>query len=382
MDFGIGFLSNNIMLPILDFFYGIVPSYGLAIVALTLVIRLGLYPLNAGSIRNMRRMKVTQPLMKKRQEEIQKLYKDDPTKQQEEMGKLMKEFNPLAGCLPLLLQMPILFALFATLRGSPFSNINYTLDVQILPQEQIERIEPKAFTTSPQNIYINDGVHLPIIALMPGGNKLTVGEKTNIEFQTVEGKPLNGLFEEYSQTNIKPTWSVTKGEERVAVDEQGNLIALQPGDATIQGTIPGIAAEKGFLFIEALGRVGAFDQEKGTVHWDIMIMVIGFGVSIYASQTISGKGPGTNANPNQDTINKITPFLFSGIFLFTPLPAGVLLYMLVANIFQTIQAYILSKEPLPENIQKIVDEEEAKAKTGKGREALPFEKGRSKKKAG
>ena len=62
MDFGIGFLTNNIMLPILDFFYGIVPSYGLAIVALTLLIRFALYPLNAGSIRNMRRMKITQPL--------------------------------------------------------------------------------------------------------------------------------------------------------------------------------------------------------------------------------------------------------------------------------------------------------------------------------
>jgi len=54
MDFGIGFLSNKVMLPILDFFYGIVPSYGLAI-ALTLVVRFALYPLSAGSIRNMRR---------------------------------------------------------------------------------------------------------------------------------------------------------------------------------------------------------------------------------------------------------------------------------------------------------------------------------------
>ena len=44
MDFGIGFISTNIMLPILDFFYGIVPSYGFSIIALTLVIRLALYP--------------------------------------------------------------------------------------------------------------------------------------------------------------------------------------------------------------------------------------------------------------------------------------------------------------------------------------------------
>src|SRR6476620_12758462 len=124
MDFGIGFLSNNVMLPILDFFYGIVPSYGLAIVALTLVIRFALYPLSAGSIRSMRRMKVAQPLMKERVDQIQKLYKENPAKQQEEMSKVYKEFgNPLAGCFPLVLQMPVLFALFATLRGSPFSDI-------------------------------------------------------------------------------------------------------------------------------------------------------------------------------------------------------------------------------------------------------------------
>ncbi|MGD1699589.1 membrane protein insertase YidC [Dapis sp. BLCC M229] len=382
MDFGIGFISNNIMLPILDFFYGIVPSYGLAIVALTLVIRASLYPLNAGSIRNMRKMKVTQPLMKKRQEEIQKRYKDDPQKQQEEMAKLMKEFNPLAGCLPLLFQMPILFALFATLRGSPFTNINYTVDLQIFPQEQLERIQPQAYTTSPQNIYINDGVHYPILALMPSGNKLVVGDQTQVEFQTEQGKSLATLKEEYNQSEIKPLWTVTKGSERVQIDRDGNLVALQSGEATIQGTIPGIAANKGFLFIKALGRVGAFDDD-GKIHWDILIMVVGFGVSIYASQTISGQGAGANnANPNQDSINKITPILFSGIFLFTPLPAGVLLYMLIANIFQTIQAYILSKEPLPENLQKLVEESQPKTtKTGKGREALPFEPGRSKKKA-
>ena len=114
----IGFISNNVMLPILDFFYGVVPSYGLAIVALTLVIRFSLYPVSAGQIRNMRRMKVAQPVMQKRQKEIKERYQDDPAKMQEEQAKLMQEFgNPLAGCLPLLIQMPILFALFATLRG-------------------------------------------------------------------------------------------------------------------------------------------------------------------------------------------------------------------------------------------------------------------------
>jgi YidC/Oxa1 family membrane protein insertase len=380
MDFGIGFLSNNVMLPILDFFYGIVPSYGLAIVALTLVIRFALYPLSAGSIRNMRRMKVSQPLMKKRQEEIQKLYKDDPAKQQEEMSKLFKEFgNPLAGCFPVLLQMPILFALFATLRGSPFSDVNYTVNLQIFPQEQIERIQPQAFVTSPQNIYFSDGVHAPIAALLPGGNRLTIGEKAKIEFQTVEGKPLRELLADYPETKLIPRWKVTKGEERVQVNEDGTLEALQPGEVTVQGTVPGLAADKGFLFIDALGRVGAFDED-GTIHWDIIGMVLFFGISLYLNQVLSGQNDTSDANAQQATVNKLTPILFSGMFLFFPLPAGVLMYMVIANIFQTAQTFILSREPLPENLQKMVEVQEKETKA-KEREALPFEPGRSKKKA-
>ena len=91
MDFGVGFISTNIMLPILDFFFLIVHSYGFAIIALTLVVRFAVFPLSAGQIRNMRKMRITQPLMKERQAEIQQRYKNDPQKQQEEMGKLMQD---------------------------------------------------------------------------------------------------------------------------------------------------------------------------------------------------------------------------------------------------------------------------------------------------
>ncbi|MEG3935129.1 MULTISPECIES: membrane protein insertase YidC [unclassified Microcoleus] len=382
MDFGISFLSNNLMLPILDFFYGIVPSYGLAIVALTLVIRFALYPLNAGSLRNMRRMKVAQPLMKERVDQIQKLYKDNPAKQQEEMSKVYKEFgNPLAGCFPLVLQMPVLFALFATLRGSPFSDINYSVNVQVLPKEQIENVQPQAFATPPQNIYVTGTFHAPVVGVIPGGDKLAVGDTTKINFQTPEGKPLKVLAaENKSEIDFEPGWKVIKGEETVKVDEQGNITALAPGEATVQGTIPGLASNKGFLFIEALGRVGAIDSD-GTIHWDILVMILGFGISLYINQILSGQAQGPNDNPQQATVNKLTPVIFSGMFLFFPLPAGVLMYMLIANIFQTVQSFILSREPLPENLQKIVDEAEAKTQKEQGLDALPFEPKRSKKKA-
>lgn len=377
MDFGIGFISTNIMLPILDFFYGIVPSYGFGIVALTLVVRFAVYPLSAGQIRNMRKMRITQPLMKQRQEEVQRKYKDDPKKQQEEMAKIMQEFgNPLAGCLPLLLQMPILFALFATLRGSPFSDINYTVDVQIFPQEQIERIVPQAFSTKSQNVFVTDGLHNEITAILPSGNKLTVGETESIELQTMEGKSLQDLNNQYPESNIQPRWIVTKGEERVTVNENGEITALGVGDATIQITIPGIAADKGFLFIKALGRVGATNAD-GSINWDIVGMIIFFGLSIYINQELSGTGQKPAGNDQQQSVNKITPIIFSGMFLFFPLPAGVLMYIVLANIFQTIQTLILTREPLPENIQKIVDEQE---KAARGREEIPFEKKSLKKK--
>ena len=382
MDFGIGFISNNIMLPILDFFYGIVPSYGFAIVALTLVVRFAVFPLSAGQIRNMRRMKISQPLMQKRVKEVQERYKNDPGKLQQEMQGVYKEYgNPLAGCFPLLLQMPILFALFATLRGSPFANINYNVNLQILPQEQIERVaDQSSYSTKAQNVYVDDGIHYKVSALIPAGNKVLVGDTTKIEFQTPEGKPLKQLIAEYNHTEIQPQWQVTKGEDRVKINPDGTITAIESGDVTLQATVPGIAANRGFLFIKALGRVGVTD-DNGNINFDILGMVLFFGVSLYLNQQLTGQ-QGNSNDPNaqqQQAIAKMTPVLFSGMFLFFPLPAGVLMYIVIANIFQTVQTFFLMREPLPENLQKIVEEQEKKEKKAQGRDTLPFEK-RSKKK--
>lgn len=379
MDFGIGFISTNVMLPILDFFFRIVHSYGFAIIALTLVIRLGLFPLSAGQIRNMRKMRITQPLMKERQEEVQRRYKDDPAKQQEEMGKIMQEFgNPLAGCLPLLLQMPILFALFATLRGSPFSDINYTVDVQVLPTEQIERLVPQTYATKPQNIYVDEGIHFPIAAYLPGGNALGVGDKAQVALQTVEGKNFSQLIPETQTADLTPIYSVTKGGDRLQVKADGTLEALNPGDATVQVTIPGLASKTGFLFIKALGQVGV-TGENGEVNWDILGMIIFFGISIYVNQELSGaSGPTpTPQAQQQQNINKITPVIFSAMFLFFPLPAGVLMYILTANLVQTLQTVILMREPLPENLQKLIEQQEKAAQV---KQPLPFDKKSPKKK--
>ena len=112
------FLSNLIQhfIKILYDFTGSIgePSYGLAIILMTVVIKIILFPLTKKQIESTKAMMDIQPRMK----EIQRKYKDDKMRMNEELAKLYKEanVNPLAGCLPLLIQMPILFSIYYGVR--------------------------------------------------------------------------------------------------------------------------------------------------------------------------------------------------------------------------------------------------------------------------
>lgn len=109
---------------VLHFFFSKFGNFGIAILLLTVVVRLLVFPLADASFRSMAKMKKYQPQMT----EIQTKYAADKQKQSQEMMELFKreKINPLAGCFPLLLQMPVFFALFKTLsvtiemRHAPF----------------------------------------------------------------------------------------------------------------------------------------------------------------------------------------------------------------------------------------------------------------------
>jgi YidC/Oxa1 family membrane protein insertase len=90
-------------------------SFGLAIIAFTILIRVLLLPLSIKQTKSTAKMGAIQPEMKK----VQAKYKNDPQKSQQEVMKLYKEngVNPMGGCLPMLIQMPILFALFYVFRS-------------------------------------------------------------------------------------------------------------------------------------------------------------------------------------------------------------------------------------------------------------------------
>jgi YidC/Oxa1 family membrane protein insertase len=108
-------IQNVLEIIIVWLYQNVIANYGIVIILLTIIVRLILTPLTITQTRSMARMQKIQPQLK----ELQKKYKDDKQKLQQETMDFYKKnnVNPLAGCLPLILQMPLFFALFQALRN-------------------------------------------------------------------------------------------------------------------------------------------------------------------------------------------------------------------------------------------------------------------------
>ncbi len=124
VNFGFFNVIAKPLLVIMNLIYSVVPNYGVAIILLTIFIKLIFWPLGTKSYKSMNQMKKVQPLMT----ELRKKYKDDKQKMNQEIMALYKTYkvNPASGCLPMLVQMPIFFALYRMLyqaielRHAPF----------------------------------------------------------------------------------------------------------------------------------------------------------------------------------------------------------------------------------------------------------------------
>ena len=124
INFGFFNVIAKPLLITMNVIYGVIPNYGIAIILLTILIKLIFWPLGTKSYKSMNKMKKVQPLMM----EIREKYKGDKQKMNQETMALYKTYkvNPASGCLPLLVQMPIFFALYRMLyqaielRHAPF----------------------------------------------------------------------------------------------------------------------------------------------------------------------------------------------------------------------------------------------------------------------
>jgi len=113
VDFGMFDILAKPCLWLLNFIYGIIPNYGVAIIILTILTKILLWPLGTKSYKSMSQMKKLQPLI----QEIRDKYKNDRKKMNEEVMALHKTYsiNPVGGCLPMILQIPVFFALYRML---------------------------------------------------------------------------------------------------------------------------------------------------------------------------------------------------------------------------------------------------------------------------
>jgi YidC/Oxa1 family membrane protein insertase len=114
MDFGLWKLVSETLLNLMNLLHGFVGNYAVAILLLTTIVKLLLWPLQSKANKSMRRMAALSPKM----QELREKYKDDPTRMNQELMKLYKEYgvNPVSGCLPMMIQIPIFFGLFTMLR--------------------------------------------------------------------------------------------------------------------------------------------------------------------------------------------------------------------------------------------------------------------------
>lgn len=116
LDFLVRPIAQYVIIPFFTFLHGIIPNYGLVIIVFAIVMKIVLNPLMKKQMESARRMSALNPKMT----EIREKYKDDPNKMNKAIMNLYKEegINPMSGCLPLLLQLPILFALFGVFRST------------------------------------------------------------------------------------------------------------------------------------------------------------------------------------------------------------------------------------------------------------------------
>ncbi|MEZ4488438.1 MAG: membrane protein insertase YidC [Cyanobacteriota/Melainabacteria group bacterium] len=359
-------LTYSFMIPLLENLVQATHSYGWAIVALTVIVRLLLWPLMTKQTESMQKMSQISPIMK----QIQERYKDDPELLQKKLAELMmkNKANPVGGCLPMLIQLPIFLALFATFSGPPFGDKPIDVHVKVKEGTGIERKVTKE-TSGGELPYVGKDGELAKVCVFPG--EITIGEGQEVDFgsRAVDGK----LAPDYA-----PTWAVFKDNKKVedsiaTIDEKtGHAVFSKAGDYKVVATVHGVAKEDSFLFINGLGKVETGVKLLKPENFDALILIVGFGITMALSSklnqgTMAKKDEPMDENQRvmQDTM-KFMPVVLTGTFFFIPLPVGVLLYMVVSNIIQTFQTWILMRKPAPAIIN-VMDDDEPTPPAGKKR---------------
>lgn len=332
-------------------------SYGLAIIALTVIVRLCLWPLGVSQQRSMRAMQMLQPKMKM----LQERYKNDPQMMQKKMMEFYKEhkFNPMSGCLPLLIQMPIFILLYAALISPQF--IQEAGNSHFLFIDRLDKTlrgsagmsYDGSFSASSSDRYII----YKNVKVMLGDEELDnvkINSKNAVKVQgdIVAGKPvdlkinLDDLNLNYSQLDKVTSAKIDIQNMKTREVETVNF---ERHDYILTASVPTNAPTSEF-------------------NLDVLILILLFAGTMIATQKIMMAAQKTNQqDPMQAQMQKmmgtLMPVMIIFMFVIAPIPAGVLLYLVVSNVIQIIQTVTINKQLEAEENQKHKKDDLSNAKT-------------------
>ena len=325
-----------------------VGNYGLAIILLTIIVRLAMWHLNVQQQRSMKMMQSLQPKMKA----IQDRYKNNPQMMQQKMMEFYKEhkFNPMGGCLPLLIQMPIFILLYSALISPQF--------IQVAGDQHFLFVKSLA-TTMRATAGISDNGELGVAVgdKFVLGNSATVYLKDNETIQNVKISDPNSAVE--VQGDLTPgedvDLSVSLDHIKLKFSQQDSI---EKADLVV--TNSNIRENEKITFIRDGGVLKATVPTvpvNKKVHWDVVLLIVLFALTMVGSQKVMmSMNKNESTDPTQQALQKsmgtFMPLMIIATFVIIPIPAGVLLYLITSNIIQIAQTVIINKQIDMENEKK------------------------------
>jgi YidC/Oxa1 family membrane protein insertase len=331
-------IINQAMMYLLNVLHSLVGNYGLAIVLLTVLIRIVLWPLNSAQTRSMRKMQELQPKLKALQEK----HKDNPQKMQEALMKFYSEnsFNPMAGCLPMLVQLPIFIGLYGALSSPHFlaatvhenflflHNLSSTLHshagTSLDGKFSIEKndtfsadktVKLVMNNGSIQEHEVSDAQHLIQVfpkPMMPGQPV-----RMTLDFAKL------GLSNDYK--------SLVKSADVLVVNNQSRELE------NVQ-----FVNRDGSLTQQVETTAASSDPIKN-IRPDVLALIVVYGVLtlLYQKVMTAKTPPAAKDDPTaaamQSPAMKLMPVLFIVMMFFIPIPAGALIYLVVTTAMMFIQ---------------------------------------------
>jgi len=316
-------------------------SYGIGIILLTIIVRAAMWPLGLSQQRSMRTMQMLQPKMKA----IQERYKSNPQVMQQKMMEFYKEhkFNPMAGCFPLLIQMPIFILLYSTLMSPQF--IQMAGDSEFL---FIKRLDATLKTSAGIS---NDGV-LGVSKY----DTFMAGKTAKVYLKGVEEPLLNVKIEKPTKA-VEVQGELVPGEDadfKVSLDSLNlkfsQLDQIERAEIAVTDVQTKEVENLNFTRKDGILISSIPTKEvKTSFHYDVLLLIALFAVTMIMSQKAM---MAMNKNQNQDpaqqamqkSMNTFMPIMLTFTFVIIPIPAGVLLYLIVSNCFQVVQTLIINKQ--------------------------------------